>query len=78
MKYPMKLTQRYDDYDDTITSQTIEWDYNNFKGEFFLFRIYGTAQKTPVLGEIYLMQPTFQRLYVLVWTSREKDMTTLM
>lgn len=59
MKYPMKLTQRYDDYDDTITSQTIEWDYNNFKGEFFLFRIYGTAQKTPVLGEIYLMQPTF-------------------
>lgn len=34
MKYPMKLTQRYDDYEDRITSQTLTWDCDNFKGRF--------------------------------------------
>lgn len=36
MKYPMKLTKSHADYDDTLTSQTLEWDYDNFKGEFFV------------------------------------------
>lgn len=34
MKYPMKITEHYDDYEDRVTSQTLTWDEGNFKGKF--------------------------------------------
>lgn len=53
MKYPMRLTQRYDDYDDTITSQKIEWDYDNFKGEFFVQNLWDCSEDAVIWRDLF-------------------------
>ena len=53
MKYPMKLTEHYDDYDDTLTSQTIEWDYDNFKGEFFIQNLWDCPEDACIGRDLF-------------------------
>lgn len=53
MKYPMKLTQCYDDYDDTLTSQTIKWDYDNFKGSFHVQNLWDCPEDACIGRDLF-------------------------
>lgn len=38
--YPIKRKDYYDNYEERITSQTLSWDYDDFKGRFHVHDMY--------------------------------------
>ena len=44
MKYPMTLTEHYDNYECRFDSQTLEWDYDNFKGKYHVHDLCGEPE----------------------------------
>lgn len=44
MKFPMTLIEHYDNYECRRDSQTLEWDYDNFKGSFHVHDLCGEPE----------------------------------
>ena len=56
MKYPMSLTEYYDDYEDCITSQTLRWAHDNFVGSFHVHNMWDESEDCTIARNLFSAQ----------------------
>ena len=53
MKYPMSLTEYYDDYEDCVTSQTLRWEHDNFVGSFHVHNLWEEPEDATIARDLF-------------------------
>lgn len=56
MKYPMTLTEYYDDYEDRVTSQILKWAHDNFIGKFHVHDMCEESEDCTITRNLFSAQ----------------------